>query len=139
MLSVLCLTATLASQTRPSDQPQARQVADSFMSDLVSNRIANAIAKYETARYKNSIDARAVQGMIRLCGRPLAIKLLNNGEPEVGSDRLANDRSQTRLTFSYKATRTTKNPQCGKTKCLFHVDVQPSKDGYLLTGFGCTP
>ena len=102
------------------------------MSDLVENRIEHALS---ISRRSDSMSFRET---LNGCGRPLNIKFENGALPVIGTEILPDGSERERLMFVYKAGRTTKNPNCAKDACRFHVDVEASLDGkYVIRGFGC--
>jgi len=116
-----------------SDRVAAKAVADSFMSDLVANRIGAALDRMEPqlSQLPGRTEAeKALTGLFDYCGRPLdsEFKHLETGF------KLYTDGRRKPMQKFYYAAKTNQHP---KGVCFFAVDVVPGDTGgFQVTSFG---
>ena len=106
------------------DRAAAQKVADSFMADLVADRVAGALDKMESEFVHQTGRAQAEAAMRNLftyCGRPLDSEVKHD---EVGFKVYPDGRRKPMRKFYYAATTT----QHAKGECFFSVEVEcPTK------------
>src|SRR5258708_23162278 len=115
------------------DRAEAQKVSDSYMSDLVADRVDLALDKMEpkflqAAGGKTKAEA-ALRDLFNYCGRPLESELRHE---ETGFFLNADGRRVPMLGFYYSG-RTTQHP---KGVCFFAVKVVPGQNGMKVVSFG---
>jgi hypothetical protein len=132
MLSVLggCHGQPTASSL---DRTQAKVVSDSYMADLVADRVDLAVDRME-AQFIQSAGGNAKAGaqlreLFNYCGRPLESELSHE---ETGIFFYGDGRRAPMRAFYYSG-KTTQQP---KGICLFAVKVVPGENGIKVVSFG---
>jgi hypothetical protein len=115
------------------DRAEAQTVSDSYMSDLVADRVDLALDKMEpeflqAAGGKTKAEA-GLRDLFNYCGRPLEWELRHE---ETGFF-LYGDGRRAPLRGFYYSGKTTQNP---KGVCFFAVKVVPGKNGMKVVSFG---
>jgi hypothetical protein len=115
------------------DHATALRLSDSYMSDLVSDRVNLALDKMEpqfvqAAGGKSKAES-GLRELFDYCGRPLESELRHE---ETGFFAAADGRRLPMRAFFY-AGKTTQHP---KGVCFFAVRVVPGQDGMKVVGFG---
>jgi hypothetical protein len=115
------------------DHAVAQKLSDSYMSDLVADRVDLALDKMEpqfiqAAGGKTRAES-GVRDLFNYCGRPLESELRHE---ETGFFLGADGRRLPMLAFFY-AGKTTQHP---KGACFFAVRVVPAREGMKVVGFG---
>jgi len=115
------------------DQAKAQSVSDSYMSNLVADRVDLALDKMgpeflEAAGGKTKAEA-GLRNLFDYCGRPLESELRHE---ETGSFTYADGRAVPMRAFYYSG-KTTKNQ---KGVCFFAVRVVPAPKGMKVVNFG---
>ena len=115
------------------DRAEARKVSDSYMSDLVADRVDLALDKMEpqflqAAGGKAKVEA-GLRDLFDYCGRPLESEF---GHEETGFF-LGTDGRRAPIRGFYYSGRTTQHP---KGVCFFAVKVVPSENGRKVVSFG---
>ena len=131
---VVALLALAACKSGSSiDRAQAQRISDSFMSDLVANRVNDAVRKMEPevvqSLGQDQADA-AIRKLFDYCGRPLDSEFKHD---EIGFKVYADGREKPMRKFYYAAS-TTQYPNKGE--CFFAVEVVPADAGLKVTTFG---
>lgn len=139
MLILLTTVATCAAvaQQRKADKSDSsaawKAEADSFMADLVANRIEAAVRKMEPEFTKALGETKAkaaVEQLFTYCGRPLDIEFKHE---ERGFKQYFTGRRKEMRKFYYASTTN----QYKKGVCFFAVEVVPGNaGGYAITTFG---
>jgi hypothetical protein len=131
---VVALLAMTACKNGSSiDRAGAQRVSDSFMSDLVADRVNDAISKMEPeiVQFLGQAQAEAaIRKLFDYCGRPLDSEFKHD---EIGFKVYANGR-QKPMRKLYYASSTTQYPKKGE--CFFAVEVVPADAGFKVTTFG---
>jgi hypothetical protein len=112
---------------------EGQKVSDSYMSNLVADRVDLALDKMEpqflqAAGGKTKAEA-ALQDLFNYCGRPLESELRHE---ETGFFLGADGRRAPMRGFYYSG-RTTQHP---KGVCFFAVNVVPGENGMKVVSFG---
>jgi hypothetical protein len=138
-LQLLCVSVSLvlgACSLVPNgssiDRAAAQKVADSFMADLVADRVDGALDKMEPEFVHQTGRAQAeaaVRNLFTYCGRPLDSEFKHD---EVGFKVYLDGRRKPTRKFYYAAT-TTQHP---KGECFFSVEVVPDQGSFRVTSFG---
>lgn len=115
------------------DRAEAQRLSDSYMSDLVADRIGSALDKMEP-EFVQSIGGKTkaeegIRGLFEYCGRPLESELRHE---ETGFFAYANGKKAPMRAFFYSG-KTTEQP---KGVCFFAVRVVPGQGGMKVVGFG---
>ena len=115
------------------DRGEALKVSDSFMSNLVADRVDIALDEMETQFVhgtggKPKAEA-ALRSLFNYCGRPLESELRHE---EIGTFLEADGRAAPMRSFYYPGT-TTQNP---KGVCFFAVKVVQTGNGMKVVSFG---
>jgi len=115
------------------DRTEAKRVSDSYMYDLIADRVDFALDKMEpeflqAAGGKAKAEA-GLRELFNYCGRPLESELRHE---ETGFFIYANGRRAPMRAFFYSG-KTTQQP---KGVCFFAVRVVPGQDGMKVVGFG---
>ncbi len=114
------------------DRAAAQNVSDSFMANLVEDRVHDAVGEMEPEMFQSATHEQ-VEAQIRklfdYCGRPLDSEFKHD---EVGFKVYASGHTNPTRKFYY-AARTTQYP---KGVCFFSVEVVPVKNGLGVTTFG---
>ena len=114
------------------DRAAAQKVADSFMADLVADKVDGALDKMEPEFIHQTGRPQAAAGVRNLfayCGRPLDSEFKHD---EVGFKVYLDGRRKPMRKFYYSATTTT-HP---KGECFFSVEVVPDDGSFRVTTFG---
>ena len=114
------------------DRAAAQKASDAFMSDMVADRVGDALNKMEPEFVQTIWREQAEAGIRKLfdyCGRPLDKELKHD---EVGFKVYLDGRRKPMRKFLYAAT-TTQHP---KGVCFFSVEVVPDQSGLKVTTFG---
>ena len=117
---------------RAIDREAAQKVSDSFMSDMVADRVGGALNRMEPEFVQTIGRTEAEAGLRKLfeyCGRPLDWEFKHY---EQGFKIYLDGRRKPMLKFYY-AANTTQHP---KGVCFFSVEVVPDKAGLKVTAFG---
>jgi hypothetical protein len=111
----------------------AQNVADSFMADLVANRVDIAIGKMEPGFVEqaggSAKSEEAIRNLFNYCGKPLDFEFKHD---EIGFKIYAGGQKKPMRKFYYAST-TTEHP---KGVCFFAVEVVPGHAGLYVTSFG---
>ena len=115
------------------DHETAQKLSDSYMSDLVADRVDLALDRMEpqfvqAAGGKTKAES-GLRELFKYCGRPLESELRHE---ETGFFVGATGRRLPMRAFFY-AGKTTQHP---KGVCFFAVRVVPGGDGMKVLGFG---
>jgi hypothetical protein len=115
------------------DRAEAQRVSDSYMGDLVADRVDLALDKMEpeflqAAGGKTKAEV-GLRDLFNYCGRPLEKELRHD---ETGFFLYGDGRSAPMRGFYYSG-KTTQHP---KGVCFFAVRVVPSEKGMKLANFG---
>jgi hypothetical protein len=115
------------------DRTQAKAVSDSYMADLVADRVDLAVDGME-AQFIQSAGGNAKAGaqprvLFDYCGRPLESEL---SREETGIF-VYGDGHRAPMRAFYYSGRTTQQP---KGVCLFAVRVVPGENGIKVVNFG---
>lgn len=131
LLSPGCLVCNLAPGAS-IDREEARKVSDSFMADLVNDKVAEAVELMEPA-FVNSLQPKEAETNIRklfeYCGRPTEYTLNHD---EMGMRMNFDGRTMPMRKFFYDGA-TTANP---RGVCLFSVEVVPGDNDLRVASFG---
>jgi hypothetical protein len=115
------------------DRTQAKTVSDSYMSDLVADRVNLALERMEPefiqAAGGNAKAEAQLRGLLNYCGRPLESELSH----EATGLFLYGDGRRAPMRAFYYSGRTTQHP---KGICLFAVKVVPGENGIKVVSFG---
>jgi hypothetical protein len=128
MLSgVLALTACKSG--RSIDRTAAKQVSDSFMAYLASDRVVDALGEMEglDTAHRSQVEAQ-VRKLFDYCGRPLDVDFKHD---EIGFRVYATGQKPMRK-FYYAANTT----QYRKGVCFFAVEVVPDGREMRVANFG---
>src|SRR5258708_10488522 len=134
IVAVFSLGGThLMSNGSSMDHAEAQKVSDSYMSDLIADRVDFALDKMEpeflqAAGGKTKAES-GLRELFNYCGRPLESELRHE---ETGFFAGADGRRLPMRAFFY-AGKTTQHP---KGVCFFAVRVVPGGDGMKVLGFG---
>lgn len=115
------------------DHAAAQKLSDSYMSDLIADRVDSALDKMEpqvlqVAGGKEKAEA-GLRDLFNYCGRPLEGDLRHE---ETGFFMYADGRKSPMRAFYYSG-RTTQNP---KGVCFFAVRIVPGQGGMKVVNFG---
>lgn len=115
------------------DYTAAQKVADSFMADLVGNRVNEAIEKMEPELVRQAggpaKTEAAISNLFNYCGKPLDYQLKHD---EVGFKIYLDGQKKPMRKFYYAAA-TTQHP---KGVCFFSVAVVPDQGNLRVAEFG---
>jgi hypothetical protein len=115
------------------DRTHAKTVSDSYMSDLVADRVDLALQRMEPQFIQAAGGIAKAEAQLRdlfnYCGRPLESELSHE---ETGLFLYGDGRRAPMRGFYYSG-RTTQHP---KGICLFAVKVVPSENGIKVVSFG---
>ncbi len=115
------------------DHTTAQKVSDSYMSDLVADRVDLALAKMEPQFVQAAGGTKKAEAGVRdlfnFCGRPLESELRHE---ETGFFVAMDGRKLPMRAFFYSG-KTTQNP---KGVCFFAVRVVPGEHEMKVVGFG---
>jgi hypothetical protein len=115
------------------DHAEAQKLSDSYMSDLVADRVDLALDKMEPQFLLGAGGETKAESVLRdlfnYCGRPLESELKHE---DTGFFLFANGRRAPMRGFYYSG-RTTQNP---KGVCFFAVKVVPGENGMRVVSFG---
>ncbi|HKS95152.1 MAG TPA: hypothetical protein VJV74_03350 [Terriglobia bacterium] len=138
-LQLVCISVSfvlsgcgLAPNGSSVDRAAAQKVADSFMADLVADRVDRALDKMESEFIHQTGRAQAeaaVRNLFTYCGRPLDSEFKHD---EVGFKVYPDGKRKPMRKFYYAAT-TTQHP---KGECFFSVEVVPDQGSFRVTSFG---
>lgn len=130
---MLCTLAFTTCKSGSSvDRAAAQKVSDSFMADLVANRVSDAVDEMdpEILQFAGHKDVEEqVRKLFDYCGRPLDSEFRHN---ENGFKLYPNGRTKPMMKFFYAASTT----QYAKGVCFFSVEVVPNQNGLKVTTFG---
>jgi hypothetical protein len=130
---VALLALTACKNGSSMDRAAAQKLSDSFMSDLVANRVNDAVSKMEPEVVqtlgKDQAEA-AIRKLFDYCGRPLDSEFKHD---ETGFKVYLNGHQKPMRKFYYAAS-TTQYPKKGE--CFFAVEVVPADAGFKVTTFG---
>ena len=131
ILTVACVVGPAPSGTSLNLEA-ARKVSDSFMTDLVSDRVDLALDEMEP-EFVDAVGRAEAEAAIRklfdYCGRPLDQEFKHD---EIGT-RLDVPHGKRPMRKFYYAARTSMHP---KGVCFFGIEVVPSKDRLRVAVFG---
>jgi hypothetical protein len=115
--AVLLLSAILAAQSKDNaDQRAARKMSESFVSDLIANRVDTK------SQFAQILD---------LCGRPQNRRIVDDGTPVMG-DNIVDGQKRTTMQFLYLCKTARNSDQ------IFSVEVEKIGDGkYRISGLSC--
>ena len=114
------------------DRAEAQEVSDSFMSNLVADRVDVALDKMEPDFVQATRGAKAeatLRDLFDYCGRPLESEIRHD---EIGFFAYADGRKKPMRAFYYSG----KTTQHEKGVCFFAVRVVPSENGMKVVNFG---
>jgi hypothetical protein len=115
------------------DHAAAQKLSDSYMSDLVADRVDLALEKMEPQAIQAAGGKReaetAARGLFNYCGRPLESELRHE---ETGFFAAADGRRLPMRAFYYSG----KTTQHEKGVCFFAVRVVPGDDKMRVVNFG---
>jgi len=131
VVALLALSACKSGST--IDRAAAQKVSDSFISDLVADRVKDAVNKMEPEFVQTAgqnLPEAAIRKLFDYCGRPLDTEFKHD---EIGFKVYANGHQKPMRKFYYAAS-TTQYPKKGE--CFFAVEVVPAEGGFKVTTFG---
>jgi hypothetical protein len=114
------------------DREAARKLSDSFMSDLVLNRVSDAVGliEPELAQKLGPVETEAqVRKLFEYCGRPLDCEFKHD---EAGFKIYMDGHKKPMRKFYYAA----RTDQFAKGACFFSISVVPSPSGLKVTEYG---
>jgi hypothetical protein len=114
------------------DREAARKLSDSFMSDLVLNRVSDAVGlmEPELAQKLGPAEAEAqIRKLFEYCGGPLDREFKRE---ESGFKIYPNGHKKPVRKFYYAA----RTDQFAKGVCFFSISVVPSPSGLKVTEYG---
>ena len=124
----LNLVLSLSACGGSMDQAAARKVSDSFMSDLVADRVGDALNRMQgSASYRS--NEPHMRKLFEYCGRPLDYEFKHY---ERGVRATLDGRATPVLNFYYAA----KTTQHAKGVCFFSVGVVPDDKELKVAVFG---
>ena len=140
-IAVICCWVILAhhsvAQNKGLNRQDAKKISESFMGDLVANRVADAVTKTSDANQDGANhDALRWQysRILSLCGKPLTSKSLDEGVPVLGEDLQSGGNKRTTLRFEYLCKTNHDTDQ------IFVVEMQMAEDAkYRVSGLSCRP
>lgn len=120
-------------------QRAARKLADSFMFDVIQNRISDALEKFEGPYLdlpgRSKVRPELIKSVVNSCGAPLNMKIVNDGSPNVGESISAEGEKHVVYTFIYSAQTT--RPKRPNRPAQFTVSVEVVGENEYVVGFGC--
>ena len=121
---------TACKSDRSIDRAAAKEVSDSFMSHLISDRASNALDEMEGVKTTQRTQTEAqVRELFDYCGRPLDSEFKHD---EIGFRMYSNGRRKPMRKFFYAANTT----QYRKGVCFFAVEVVPEQNNLRVASFG---
>jgi hypothetical protein len=134
LCSILSLEPIAAAQSNETaNRHAARAASDSFIADLVANRVSEAIEKAN--RLDPTAPSQATHQytlVLDRCGRPLDSKIENDGIPGIGHE-IHPDRSVSDILIFQYLCKTTRH-----SDWIFSVLVQATEDSkYEVSVWGC--
>lgn len=142
VLSLFVLVAVLMSYRAAAqtvepvlNKDQARSLSDSFIDDLVKNRVSRAIEKFWSYDVLGRKKSRSfINASLKRCGKPLNARAEKDGVPVVGESISPDGHKQPTMTFLYLCTTS------HGAKYRFDVEIELGNKGrYIVGGFGCGP
>jgi hypothetical protein len=128
----VCMSCNLVPNARTVDYAGARKVSDSFMADLVTNKIEDAISLMES-EFVQPLGRTQAEAQVRklfdYCGRPLDSEFKHD---ETGFKVYLDGHKNPMRKFYYAAT----TDQYPKGTCFFSVSVVPDHAEFRVTEFG---
>jgi hypothetical protein len=132
LLIVFCLGCGLVPTGESIDYTAARKVSDSFMADLVADKVNHAVSLMEPEFIRTVGSEQAEAALRKLfdyCGRPLDSEFKHD---EVGFKIYLDGHKNPMRKFYYVAT----TDQYAKGVCFFSVSVVPNQTGLKVTEYG---
>ena len=132
LVIVLCLGCGLVPNGASIDYAAARKVSDSFMADLVANKVNDAVSLMEPEFVQTVGSGQAEAALRKLfdyCGRPLDSEFKHD---ETGFKIYLDGRKNPMRKFYYAAT----TDQNVKGVCFFSISVVPNQTGLKVTEYG---
>jgi hypothetical protein len=132
LISASACSGASSDRLPPVDREAALKVSDEFMSDLIADRIGEAVAKFEPAFAAGLGAGEAESGVRSLfgyCGQPLDSELAAEA---VGVKVYPDGRRKSTHQFVYSAATTTH----AKGECVFAVTMVTEATGPRVTNFG---
>ncbi len=128
----LCGGCNFTRNGRTVQYARARKVSDSFMADLVANKVEDAVSLMES-EFVQPLERTQAEARVRklfdYCGRPLDSEFKHD---ETGFKVYLDGHKNPMRKFYYAAT-TNRYP---KGTCFFSVSVVPDHDEFRVTEFG---
>ena len=131
VLSAGCVACNV-STTASIDREEAQKLSDSFMSDLVNNKVAEAVNLMESGFVKSlgSKDAEAtIRKLFEYCGQPKEYEFRHD---EIGTRMYLDGRTKPMRKFFYVGA-TTMHP---RGICFFAVEIVPGDNDLRVASFG---
>jgi len=126
------LALTACKSGRSIDRAAAKKVSDTFMSNLASDRVSDAVGEMELG-FRQSVGSGQIETQIRklfdYCGRPLDSEFKHD---EIGFRVDAMGRQKPMRKFYYSANTT----QYKKGVCFFGIEVVPDGSDLRVASFG---
>jgi hypothetical protein len=132
LVMILFLGCGLVPNGASIDYPSARKVSDSFIADLVANKVNDAVGLMEREFIRTVGNGQAEAALRKLfdyCGRPLDSEFKHD---ETGFKIYLDGHKNPMRKFYYAAT----TDQNAKGVCFFSVSVVPNQAGLKVTEYG---
>jgi hypothetical protein len=112
------------------DRTAAKKVSDSFMTDLASDRVSDALGEMEglETAHRDQVEAQ-VRKLFDYCGRPLDTEFKHD---EIGFRVYATGHQKPMRKFYYAANTT----RYRKGVCFFAVEIVPDQNQMRVASFG---
>jgi hypothetical protein len=132
LVMILCVGCGLVPNGASIDYATARNVSDSFMADLVANKVNAAVSLMEP-EFIRTVGSEQAEAAIRklfdYCGRPLDSEFKHD---EVGFKIYLDGHKNPMRKFYYAAT----TDQNARGVCFFSVSIVPNRTGLKVTEYG---
>jgi hypothetical protein len=131
LLVLSCTLALTACKSgRSIDRSAAKQVSDSFMNYLASDRVSDAVSNMEGVQAADRAKFEVqIRKLFDYCGRPLDSEFKHD---EIGFKLYASGQQKPMRKFYYAADTT----RYRKGTCFFGVEVVPDQNDLKVTTFG---
>jgi hypothetical protein len=142
---LVCFTCLMGSTSfhvlaSPSPTSKSRDLANSFMQDLLTDHIAEAAKKWGTSSNNiqdgETVEKDFIRPILLLCGRPIDLKE-ESGSATRGQHLTPDGAARPTFTYFY-SSKTTGDKQASKDHFTFRVGVEADDNGrFFVSGFGC--
>jgi len=139
---ITCLTGSTSFNVPASPSPtsRSRQLANSFMHDLVTDHIGEAVKKWRTSSNNmpdgETVEKDFIRPILLLCGRPIDLKE-ECGSPVRGQHVTADGAACGTFTYLY-SSKTIRDKLASNGHFTFMVDIEADDNGrFFVSGFGC--